>query len=323
MVAAELQRIGARTILLDQRQFKESELAFNLDRSGIVGRIRVNGSLHRLEDITTAYLRLLDKHAVPGLSQQLDDSPDVTKWRELHDQLWQWSEVATAHIVNRPSAMASNCSKPYQAQLLRTIGWRVPETLVTNNCDLVRAFLSQHGRVIYKSCSDVRSIVQELDDPALDRLTDIEWCPVQFQEFVVGVNIRVHVIGSTAIATLIRTSAIDYRYPAPSHRRTLEPFELDRKTTRLCIDTARLLNLGFAGIDLKMDENGTLFCLEVNPCPGFSFFQRQTGQPIATALAHYLRRASLGQEPPSDAWESGGQILANGAAAICDAGAVR
>jgi glutathione synthase/RimK-type ligase-like ATP-grasp enzyme len=49
--------------------------------------------------------------------------------------------------------MASNHSKPYQAQLITKAGFDVPDTLVTNDPDRALAFRSRHKKVIYKSIS--------------------------------------------------------------------------------------------------------------------------------------------------------------------------
>jgi len=48
------------------------------------------------------------------------------------------------------------------------------------------------------------------------------------------------------------------------------------------------MGLGFAGIDLRRTPDGELICFEVNPSPAFSYYEAQTGQPIAEALAAYL-----------------------------------
>jgi D-alanine-D-alanine ligase-like ATP-grasp enzyme len=43
-----------------------------------------------------------------------------------------------------------------------------------------------------------------------------------------------------------------------------------------------------AGLDLKVTPEGEVFCFEVNPSPGFSYFEQATGQPIARAVARHL-----------------------------------
>ncbi|MFC7543867.1 hypothetical protein ACFQU2_36610 [Siccirubricoccus deserti] len=46
-----------------------------------------------------------------------------------------------------------------------------------------------------------------------------------------------------------------------------------------------------AGIDLKRRRDGSWVCFEVNPSPGFSWFEAATGQPIAAAIAALLASA--------------------------------
>ena len=45
--------------------------------------------------------------------------------------------------------MASDSSKPYQTEIIREKGFRIPDTLITNDPTLVRKFCAQHRRVIY------------------------------------------------------------------------------------------------------------------------------------------------------------------------------
>ena len=51
--------------------------------------------------------------------------------------------------------------------------------------------------------------------------------------------------------------------------------------------SARLFELDVAGVDLKIDR-GVATWLEVNPNPGYTWFQDATGQPIAESIASYL-----------------------------------
>ena len=153
----------------------------------------------------------------------------------------------------------------------------------------MRAFRARHGRVVYKSLSGVRSVVRTLEGADLERLDRIRWCPTQFQAFVEGTNVRVHVIGGQVFATAIETRATDYRYAeregGPAELRATElPGELAAR----CVGMARGLGLDFAGVDLKLAPDGRAYCFEVNPSPAFSYYEANTGQPIAQAVARYL-----------------------------------
>jgi D-alanine-D-alanine ligase-like ATP-grasp enzyme len=55
-----------------------------------------------------------------------------------------------------------------------------------------------------------------------------------------------------------------------------------------CVHLATALRLPFAGIDLRFAPDGRIFCFEVNPSPGFSYYESNTGQPIAMAVAKHL-----------------------------------
>jgi D-alanine-D-alanine ligase-like ATP-grasp enzyme len=48
------------------------------------------------------------------------------------------------------------------------------------------------------------------------------------------------------------------------------------------------MGLLLAGIDLRRTDDGEWCCFEVNPSPGFSFYEDHTGQPIAAAVAELL-----------------------------------
>jgi hypothetical protein len=41
-------------------------------------------------------------------------------------------------------------------------------------------------------------------------------------------------------------------------------------------------------IDLRIGPDGEVTCFEVNPSPGYSYYEANTGQPIASSLARYL-----------------------------------
>jgi D-alanine-D-alanine ligase-like ATP-grasp enzyme len=48
------------------------------------------------------------------------------------------------------------------------------------------------------------------------------------------------------------------------------------------------LDLPVAGIDLRCTPSAEWYCFEVNPAPGFSYYQQATGQPISSAIAILL-----------------------------------
>lgn len=293
MVRERLDAMGTAYTMLSQRDALASTVEFTIDADDddvISGRIEFDGHHIELERCVGAYLRPMDESALPEVADDPPGSPRRRRLRAWHDALMTWSEVTPARIVNRVSAMGSNASKPFQAQTIMACGFLTPETLVSNDPVEVQRFHAGHGRVVFKSMSGVRSIVRELDDDDLGRLDAVRWCPVQFQAFVPGENVRVHVVGERVFATRIRSDATDYRYAAQQvgESAILEATTLDPAVERRCVELARRLDLPFAGIDLKFTPEGEAYCFEVNPSPGYSYYEANTGQPISLAVAEYL-----------------------------------
>lgn len=290
MVREQLARLSVPHVVFNQRKFSEWDIELEICNGRVAGSLEGEGRAWRLEDFRGVFLRLMDDRHLPEVQREPPGSSKRQYCRGLHDTLMRWCEVTPARVVNRIAPMGSNSSKSYQAQLILQQGFAVPETLITNDPDAVREFLREHGRLIYKSISGVRSIVKTLDDADLDRLQQIRWCPTQFQAYVEGADVRVHVVDKDVFATRIDTTATDYRY---AHQQgnspaTLQAIDLADEAVNACVRLARGLGLVFAGIDLRIGPDNRVTCFEVNPCPAFSYYEGQTGQPIAEAVARYL-----------------------------------
>jgi glutathione synthase/RimK-type ligase-like ATP-grasp enzyme len=294
MVAAELERIGAPFAWFDQRQALRTRLDVALADGRLTGRLRTPEADVELGSVRAAYIRAMDDRFLPEVESLAADAPARRRVRALHDRLYAWLAVTPAMVVNRSAAQASNAAKPYQLEIIAATGFAIPETLVTNDPAQVRAFRDQHRLVVYKSMSGERSIVSSLTDLDLERLDRLRLCPVQFQAWVPGPDVRVHVVGDETFAACVRTSAIDYRYPARSGELPPEitRFELSGEITQRCVALARRLGLELAGIDLRMAEHdGEPVCLEVNPSPAFSYYELAANLPIAAAVARHLANA--------------------------------
>jgi glutathione synthase/RimK-type ligase-like ATP-grasp enzyme len=226
---------------------------------------------------------------VTGVHVRDAAGPSCPAAHRLHRDLAPWLEDSAARVLNRPSASATNLSKTFQLQLIREAGFAVPETLVTDSPEDVAAFRAEHGLVVCKSVSSRRSVVRLLTDEAMARIERVRWCPTQFQQYVDGVNVRVHVVGDRHFATAVHTTAVDYRYP---QRRSETPVfcgvGLPGPLLRRCHRLAASLGLPLAGIDLRIAPDGTAYCLEANPSPAFTYYESMTGQPIARAVAELL-----------------------------------
>ena len=94
------------------------------------GVLRVGHRHVALRDVTAVYARLMDHRNIPEY-ERLDvrETPSGTGGhRSTTTSRPGWTS-RPGRVVNRSSAMASNGSKPYQAQLIARHGLLTPETL--------------------------------------------------------------------------------------------------------------------------------------------------------------------------------------------------
>jgi len=285
-VTAALTRLGQPVFYFDQHDTCAAEIDLCVDRE-VSGVLRVPAGDIGLAKITGAFIRPYETSRLPTVAGA---SPDVqARGAALDEALLCWSEITPARVVNRPAAMASNNSKPYQSALIQAQGFDIPETLVTTDRDALEAFWEKHGQIVYKSLSGIRSIVTCLTPSHRERFNDLSNCPTQFQQWIPGSDFRVHVAGHDVFACQVKSSATDYRYPHEEEETPeIQPCELSADLADRCRRLVASMSLVLAGIDLRRTPDGQWFCFEVNPSPGFTYYEQATGQPIADAIASIL-----------------------------------
>lgn len=285
-VRAALERRNEPVYFLNQHDVLDAGMDMSVNGT-VEGVLRSRTGEVELGAITAAYLRPYDSSRLPALTEA---APKVAaRVSAFDDAMLCWSELTPARVVNRASAMASNQSKLHQLALIHAQGFRVPETLVTTDVAEVEVFWDRHGEIIYKSISGVRSIVSRLTSEHRTRFGDLAHSPVQFQQWIPGRDVRVHVVGEEVFACEIDSSAIDYRYPRSEEEfPRIAPCCLPGELADRCRRVAKSLGLDLAGIDLRRTPEGEWYCFEVNPSPEFTFYAEATGQPIDDAVARLL-----------------------------------
>lgn len=275
-------------LFLDQRAVLDTEILLNVE-AGIKGLLRIGKQSLTLSDVTSVYLRPYESRRLPQVRHAQHTASTAVHASNVDDIMLSWVEITPMLVINRPSVMAANNSKPYQALQIRDCGFAVPDTLVTTDVSAVEKFWHRHKRIIYKSISGVRSIVAELTPGDFTRLSDIAWCPTQFQEYVHGTDYRVHVIGDDIFACEIISDAADYRYASRQGASVrISPFTLPTDCAEKCRRLVARMELHVAGVDLRRTPDDNWYCFEVNPSPGFTYYQESTNQPIDQAIARLL-----------------------------------
>lgn len=228
----------------------------------------------RLADLTGLYMRPI----------YLGRTPEhLARWQGLMAGIGAWVDETDLLVVNRPGSNQLNAYKPAHYAWLSANGLLVPPSLLSIDPQRVRRFLAD-GRTVVKPLCGVRATTREFHADDLDRLRQSKG-PVLVQRMVEGDDVRVHVVGDAVIACRFSSAAIDYRSDRSSERSVIDvPIEL----ARLLITKTSEQGLIFGGWDFKVDRAGTYWCLECNPMPGYSFYDRVCGGAVSDALIKLL-----------------------------------
>ena len=289
-VAREAAVFGVDTLVVDSRALDEGKPLSMLD-----GRTFYLGE--PVDDVRGFYLRSIPAPYVPALRK--DDTlvlyedwfTTFTQTRERAAYFVAWL-LQLAHrgatLVNGPHAASVMQYKPYQLHALRSLGAKVPRTLISNDPADIRAFHAEVKDVIYKPVLG-GAVTRELNAEALERLEAVTASPVIFQERVPGEDLRVMLVGDeivSSVAIVTPEQHLDFRDdPVYSGGEAMyREVALPEPVQRFCRAAARACGLTFAGIDLKQRAKDFVF-LELNSSPIYMDVELKMGHRISRALA--------------------------------------
>lgn len=253
-----------------------------------------------LEDVSAVWYR---RPVPPVLPSAL--TPEQARWamaeaREALEGVWRSMDV---RWVNHPDRNGPASSKPAQLRAAEALGFEVPDTLVTNDPDAARQFVTSHpgGAVVKPLRSGRLSIDADEHLFFTTLLTDAAEAPFErlgaepylFQAHVAKrADVRVTVIGDEAFAVRIHSqddpeTRIDFRRTDPNRLRH-EPFELPADVERRCIALVAGAGCLFGAIDLAERDDGSFVFFENNPSGQWAWIEQLTELPLRARLADLL-----------------------------------
>ncbi len=287
MIGNSLEELNQDFFTVNINSLENTDIHLEYNGDLLLGEVSVGNKSYSIKDISGIYNRSVDLSLFPEFQHVDvgDNSKIILKAKsELFNNLLEWKGI---RVLNPNRPMVSNSSKLYQMMIIQKCGFLIPNSIITNKIEKLNAFRRNFQQVIFKSASGVRSIVKKLDD-SYD-MQNILNCPTLFQKCLEGSNIRVHVVGDDVFATEIVSDGIDYRYSNRENFKTdLREIKLDSDIQKKCIKLSQILQLPLAGIDLFKSKDNRWYCFEVNPSPGFSYYENHTDQPISMSIAKYL-----------------------------------
>src|SRR5262249_53574603 len=139
------------------------------------------------------------------------DDPEVRRYcdRECTSLLLGAFEAHGVPIINQPAMQTCASRKPLQLGAARSVGLRVPQTLMSNDPERIKEFWAQlDGKCVYKAFNSPAWKLIETRRLARTDLEDLDllrFSPIIVQEIVhPAIDIRATVIGAEVFAAQVR-----------------------------------------------------------------------------------------------------------------------
>lgn len=183
-----------------------------------------------------------------------------------------------------------------------SVGFEVPDTLVSTNPVEVIAFFRKHeGRIITKTLGqgmrwnipEASRYTRLMSLREVKYIPDASLCPVIYQPYMEKrLEIRATVVGEQVFAVAIHsqvTGRTEHDWRRYDLQRTPhEVYELPADVAARCVALTKNLSLNYGAIDLILTPDGRYVFLEVNPGGQWLWLEDLTGIPISRAIANWL-----------------------------------
>lgn len=236
-----------------------------------------------------------------------EKKPDQGTVEYIREQWSAWLKslqtIPEVKWVNHPADNGRMESKIHQLRLADNLGFKIPETVVSNEyTDIMEMFEQQDGAVISKALASPLINTSEQDEFVFSQYIDeapaedddrLKVCPTIFQEpLLPKIDYRVTVIGDTVLPVKIEGNdgkkvPVDWRTEKEDVRFVKEalPQEIEDRC-RKYVEEAGLV---FGAIDL-VKTGGEFVFLEINPNGEWGWLQKPWDVPIAENLTELLIR---------------------------------
>jgi RimK family alpha-L-glutamate ligase len=198
------------------------------------------------------------------------------------------NSIETVKDKLRTSQILSRHSIPIPNTMM--VRFPIDEPLVKNNIGfpcVVKVVTGSYGEGVYlcERQRDFKKLMEFVDNLGNKKTMIVQ----EYMGERPGEDLRVLVIGGKVIGAMRRTAPEgDFRANITGGG-TGEGFPLTDEIEFLARETAKVLGLDIAGIDLLFDKGGGFRVCEANSNPGFLGFEKYCGVDVADHLTDYVK----------------------------------
>lgn len=198
-------------------------------------------------------------------------------------------------VVNSSEAFLKARDKYTSLLLLSKHGIPVPDTIVTEDVQVVVEVVKEWGTVVIKPMIGSLGFGSvKVNDPDIAfrvaRTLLSLGHPVYVQRYIEkpGRDIRIFTVGHDILAAAYRIAAPGQWKTNVAQGAITEPARINEELREIALRVVDILSLEYAGIDVAESPNGGYYVLEANVAPLWEGLARATGVKPAKAIAEHV-----------------------------------
>jgi glutathione synthase/RimK-type ligase-like ATP-grasp enzyme len=259
----------------------------------------------KMSEIKSVYFR---RPLYPELKDLDPDTREFVVGEITAYLTWLWFALSDRFWVSSFAAIRHADSKIKQLKIAPSLGFNIPDTVITNQPEVALSFFKKHnGCIVNKVLA--RGAVQvdgerkniytnPVSAEMLEYVDTVSLVPCVFQEKIEKkVELRITVVGNNVFATEIHSqqneqTKNDWRHydldNTPHHRHVLP-----ENVKASCLALLKYYGLVFGAIDMILTPDGRYVFLEINPNGQWGWIEDLTKFPISDSIVDLLEKGGL------------------------------
>lgn len=237
----------------------------------------------RLDDISAVWYRRAYNIGT-GLKEELETKFFGPAMGEIRHTLFGFMESLDCYSLGKPSVYRRIDSKEEQLKIAHKLGFKIPETCITNDPEEAKKFILEHQNVVGKMQTGfaiyedgVENVVftNVIDEESLERLDSLVYCPMQFQKKIEKKKeLRITMVGQEVYAFEIDSQQsedgkTDWRKDGVNlidkWKKTKIPSSIEQKLLNL-LD---VYNVDYGAVDMIVSPEDDYYFIEINAAGEF------------------------------------------------------
>lgn len=258
---------------------------------------------HRLDDIAAVWYRRAYNMG-DGLKEEIDAKFYGAAMGEIRTTLFGFLESIDVYALGKPSVYRRLDSKEEQLKIADKIGFKIPETCITNNPEEAKNFILKHKNVVGKMQSGfaiyedgVESVVftNVIEEDKLEDLDSLLYCPMQFQKKIEKKReLRVTAVGQDVYAFEIDSqqfedAKVDWRKDGVNLIDKWVRTDLPKDIENKVLELLDVYNVDYGALDIIVSPEDEYYFIEINGAGEFFWLDNLTEENlISKSIADVL-----------------------------------